>query len=244
MDYEKVPLISAGGNSYDTSPNYGSINNEPTLYDGSYDTYYNLNLDYRDSFGATTEEIMEIRRIALYIKTSGGEEAPSSWYGYYRPNMRFYSRQTSEEMYADLGVNKYPPPIEVVDPGTQLSRILLDVSAGWIGKDFKVSNRNSSYTSSYIDFYGQRPIITEIELFREKQFYVEGVIARERQAVSTIVRVYNRATGAFVAEGLSDPITGAFKIHVLDSLIPYYVVALDTGEGCNFNAIIFDNLEF
>jgi hypothetical protein len=69
---------------------------------------------------------------------------------------------------------------------------------------------------------------------------VSGHTKEEGVAVSRLVRVYLRSTGALLAQGWSDN-TGYFSISVPDTSL-VFVVALDDPKGTLINARVYDRI--
>lgn len=71
---------------------------------------------------------------------------------------------------------------------------------------------------------------------------VSGTILEAASPVVRTVRLYHRQTGAFLKETQSNA-SGVFSFDV-GSSGPFYVVALDDDAGVNYNAKIFDKVQY
>lgn len=75
----------------------------------------------------------------------------------------------------------------------------------------------------------------------EVPYTLSGVVTESSTGVARTVRVYDRATGALLAETISSSEDGSFSIPIYSN-DPVYVVALDDDSGDDYNAIIFDRV--
>lgn len=67
-----------------------------------------------------------------------------------------------------------------------------------------------------------------------------GTVSQEGVHVARTVRIYDRATGIFIAETISDAETGEFIFdEVIDNGVVCYIVILDDDDGDDYNALIY-----
>jgi len=87
-------------------------------------------------------------------------------------------------------------------------------------------------TSDYVPYTSAYPILNS--------HVVSGIVKEGTNLVPRKVRVYNRDTGVFINEGMSDA-NGIFEVNV-PSNDEIYVVCLDDDVGTEYNALIYDRI--
>lgn len=73
-------------------------------------------------------------------------------------------------------------------------------------------------------------------------YYISGTIKQEGVVAERTVRLYNRNTGAFVAEKTSSSADGSFSFGIPNNTDEYYVIAFDNSGGDTYNALIYDKV--